>query len=258
MQRQPVIVVSESEFYAVSTRWLDLCSRSDYAHGLTFFGEQIFQVPTDIYLYQKLIWEIQPTLIIETGVAKGGSILAIASFRFLAQQSREFRYSKSDVNDWLVIGIDKNDLTKEREMLSEWSFGDHVRLIEGSSTDIGVVDRVKILAHSHKSCLIFLDSDHSESHVAQELEMYSRFVSIGSYLVVFDSGIGRLSDETHAIRPRGWNKSSHAGVAVSKFIESQNRLVELGDTSQRFVVDTSIAEPLGISSIEGGVLKRVS
>lgn len=250
-------MVGESDFYALSTKWLDLCSRSDYAHDLTFFGEQIFQVPTDIYLYQKLIWEVQPTLIIETGVAKGGSILAIASFRFLAQQSREFRVLNSNVNDWLVVGIDKNDLTRERQIINKWSFGDHVRLVEGSSTDGVVLGQVKKLARGHESCLVFLDSDHSESHVARELESYSKFVSVGSYLVVFDSGIGRLSNETHAIRPRGWNKSSHAGVAVGKFVESQNQNSEESATSQRFIVDTSIAEPLGISSIEGGILKRV-
>lgn len=250
-------MVGESDFYAVSTRWLDLCTRNDYAHGLTFLGERIFQIPTDIYLYQKLIWEIQPTLIIETGVARGGSILAIAAFRFLAQQSGKFRISNSDVNDWLVIGIDKNDMTTERKMISEWSFGDHVRLVEGSSTDELVVDQVKNLSRGHESSLIFLDSDHSETHVARELKVYSKFVSVGSYLVVFDSGIGRLSDETHAIRPRGWNKSSHAGVAVRKFIENQNQNSGLAEPSQRFVVDTSIAEPLGISSIEGGILKRV-
>ena len=250
-------MVGESDFYALSTKWLDLCSRSDYAHDLTFFGEQIFQVPTDIYLYQKLIWEVQPTLIIETGVAKGGSILAIAAFRFIAEQSRKFRVLNSNVNDWLVVGIDKNDLTRERQMIGEWSFGDHVRLVEGSSTDEVVLAQVKKLARDHESCLVFLDSDHSESHVARELEFYSKFVSVGSYLVVFDSGIGRLSDETHASRPRGWNKSSHAGVAVGKFVESQNRVSQERATSQRFEVDTSFAEPLGISSIEGGVLRRV-
>jgi cephalosporin hydroxylase len=163
----------------------------------------------------------------------------------------------SNVNDWLVVGIDKNDLTRERQMIGEWSFGDHVRLVEGSSTDEVVLAQVKKLARDHESCLVFLDSDHSESHVARELESYSKFVSVGSYLVVFDSGIGRLSDETHAIRPRGWNKSSHAGVAVGKFVESQNRISQESATSQRFEVDTSFAEPLGISSIEGGVLRRV-
>jgi cephalosporin hydroxylase len=153
-------MVDESDFYALSTKWLDLCSRSDYAHNLTFFGEQIFQVPTDIYLYQRLIWEVQPTLIIETGVAKGGSILAIAAFRFIAEQSRKFRVLNSNVNDWLVVGIDKNDLTRERQMIDEWSFGDHVRLVEGSSTDEVVMAQVKNLARDHESCLVFLDSDN--------------------------------------------------------------------------------------------------
>ena len=249
-------MIGESDFYALSTKWLDLCSRSDYAHDLTFFGEQIFQVPTDIYLYQKLMWEIQPTLIIETGVAKGGSILAIASFRFLAQQSREFRVLNSNVSDWLVVGIDKNDLTRERQIIDKWSFGDHVRLVEGSSTDEVVLGQVKKLARGHESCLVFLDSDHSESHVARELESYSKFVSVGSYLVVFDSGIGRLSAETHKTRPREWNQLSHAGTAVSKFINKQEAKRAKDFKTPYFTIVTDIAEPLGISSIENGILRR--
>lgn len=249
-------MVGESDFYALSTKWLDLCSRSDYAHDLTFFGEQIFQVPTDIYLYQKLIWEVQPTLIIETGVAKGGSILAIASFLFLAQQSRKFRVLNSNVNDWLVVGIDKNDLTLERQMIDEWSFGDHVRLVEGSSTDEVVLGQVKELARGHKSCLIFLDSDHSELHVERELEIYSQFVSVGSYIIVFDSGIGRLSAETHMARPRGWSQFSHAGTAVGKFIKKQEAKRAKDFKAPYFKIVSDIAEPLGISSIENGILRR--
>jgi len=246
----------DSEFYSLSSKWIDLISRSNYAHDLSYFGTQIFQVPTDIYLYQKLIWEVKPTLIIETGVAKGGSILAIASFMFLAEQNEDFRTTESSPKDWLVVGVDKNVLKEEREMLDKWSFGGNTVLIEGSSTEDAVLDRVKFLSQDHERILVFLDSDHSESHVARELECYSDLVSIGSYIVIFDSGIGRLSEETHALRSRNWNSNSHAGTAVSKFLENQERYSKANGTSPKFTLVTSIAEPLGISSIERGILRR--
>ena len=246
----------DSEFYSLSSKWVDLISRSNYAHDLTYFGTQIFQIPTDVYLYQKLIWEVKPTLIIETGVAKGGSILAIASFMFLAQQNADFRNTESNTKEWLVVGVDKNVLEEERKMLSRWSFGDHTVLIEGSSTEDAVLNSVKKLSQDHQRTLVFLDSDHSESHVARELECYSDLVSIGSYIVVFDSGIGRLSQETHAARPRNWNSNSHAGTAVTKFLENQEKDARANGTSPKFTLVTSIAEPLGISSIERGILRR--
>jgi cephalosporin hydroxylase len=246
----------DSELYALSTEWLDLISRSNYAHDLTYFGTPIFQVPTDIYLYQKLIWDVKPSLVIETGVAKGGSILAISSFMFLAEQHREFSSSSPRSPDWLVVGIDKNSLEEERKMLSRWSFGKNTLLIEGSSIDDAVLNELKGLARNHKNVMIFLDSDHSESHVSSELERYSDLVSVGSYLVVFDSGIGRLSEETHKVRPRNWNSSSHAGTAVVKFLENQESFAEKHGKSSKFSLVSSIAEPLGISSIEHGILRR--
>lgn len=101
-----------------------------------------------------------------------------------------------------------------------------------------------------------MDLDHFESYVARELECYSDIVSIGSYIVIFDSGIGRLSEETHALRFRNWNSDSHAGTAVSKFLENQERYSKANGTSPKFTLVTSIAEPLGISSIERGILRR--
>ena len=246
----------DSELYSLSSKWVDLISRSNYAHDLTYFGTQIFQIPTDIYLYQKLIWDVKPTLVTETGVAKGGSILAIASFMFLAQQNTDSRTTESNSKGWLVVGVDKNVLKEEREMLSKWSFGANTLLIEGSSTEEEVLNSVKILSQDHERTLVFLDSDHSESHVARELECYSELVSIGSYIVVFDSGIGRLSEETHAVRPRNWNSNSHAGTAVVKFLENQKQNAKANGTSPKFTLVTSIAEPLGISSIEHGILRR--
>ena len=101
-----------------------------------------------------------------------------------------------------------------------------------------------------------MDSDHSESHVARELECYSDLVSIGSYVVIFDSGISRLSEETHALRFRNWNSDSHAGTAVGRFLENQERYSKVNGTSPKFILVTLIAEPLGISSIEHAILRR--
>ena len=249
---------SNSEFYTLSTQWVDLISRRDYAHNLSFYGTKIFQVPTDIYLYQKLIWDVKPTLVIETGVAKGGSILAVASFMFLARQSMEFRTMRSDEKAWAVIGVDKNNLESERSMLNNWSFADKIHLIEGSSTDPVVEEQVQSLTFGHSTCIVFLDSDHSELHVERELEIYSQFVSVGSYIVVFDSGIGRLSAETHMSRPRGWSQFSHAGTAVGKFIEKQEAKRAKDFKAPYFKIVSDIAEPLGISSIENGILRRES
>ena len=225
---------------------------------MSYLGIKIFQVPTDLYIYQKLIWEIKPNLVIETGVAEGGSILAVASFMFLARQSREFPMASSNQSDWAVIGVDKNNLESQRLVLDRWSFGEKVHLIEGSSTDPVVEEQVRYLTLGHSTCIVFLDSDHSELHVERELEIYSQFVSVGSYIIVFDSGIGRISAETHTARPRGWSQFSHAGTAVSKFIKKQEAKRAKDFKAPYFKIVSDIAEPLGISSIENGILRRES
>jgi cephalosporin hydroxylase len=217
-------------------------------------GVPIFQVPTDIYIYQSLLWLVRPSLVIETGVAKGGSILAIAGLMELMRCSSRYQavsqVGTSGSTDWEVVGVDLNEVTTASTALKDFSFASHVTLIQGSSTEPKVVSELEEIAARHQRVLLFLDSDHTEEHVLKELRLLSPLVTIGSFVVVWDSGIGRLSPATHDARPRRWSAVHHPGTAVQRF------LAEVEGARTEFVLETSLAEPLGISSIQNGMLRR--
>lgn len=241
----------ETLLKATGDLFVDLTSRADYAHKLDWFGIPIFQVPTDMYIYQKLLWELRPELVIETGVARGGSLACIASLMHLVQTTCPPSQSTGNTvpPNWNLLGIDVNDVSAARENLHSFDFSSHVQLIQSDSTSEELHAELRDFARDRERVLIFLDSDHSEEHVFAELLLYSQLLNLGDHLVVWDSGLGRLSDETHARRPRAWNSSSHAGIAVQRFLETP--------AGRNFELRLDIAEPLLISSVWNGILKRV-
>lgn len=205
-----------------------------YKHSYNFdwFGRPIIQYPQDIVAMQELLWKIKPDLVIETGIAHGGSLIFYASMLELLGKGK-------------VLGIDIEIRPHNRKALEKHPFFKRIKLIEGSSTDEKILESVERIAKKHKTILVALDSLHTHDHVFAELEKYSKFVSKGSYLVVFDTFVEYFPKTVVWDRP--WGKGNNPATAVAEF-QKKNK---------NFVCDREIENKLLLTTAPGGYLKRI-
>lgn len=205
-----------------------------YSYNFTWMGRPIIAYPQDMIAMQEIIWDVQPDLIIETGVAHGGSILYYASLLELIDKGG------------LVIGIDIDIRKHNRELIEAHKMFNRIKLIEGSSISTDVIKQVAEIVSSKKKIMVCLDSNHTHAHVLQELKLYSPFVSKDSYLVVFDTVIEDMPDDFNW-NDRQWSKGNNPKTAVWEFLK-------LNDD---FEIDSSIHNKLLITVAPEGYLKRV-
>ncbi len=203
-----------------------------YTYNFTWYGTPIIQFPEDILAVQEILLSIQPTLVIETGIAHGGSLMLSASMLALLGRGE-------------VVGVDLEIRPQARAAIESHPLAGRITLVEGSSTDDAVVARVRKLAAGHPSIAVFLDSNHTHVHVLKELELYSPLVTQGSYLVVSDTGIEALPKEAFPDRP--WGPGNSPATAVREFLNG----------NRQFVVDNELESRLMFSSAPGGYLRRV-
>jgi len=208
-------------------------SEEGYAYNFSWLGRPIIQFPQDIVAIQELIWKIKPDLVIETGIAHGGSLILSASIlELIGGKGR-------------VIGVDIDIRKHNREALKRHRLFKRITLVEGSSIDDAVLKQVSKIAKDKKCVLIFLDSSHAHAHVLKELELYHHFVTKGSYLVVFDTIVEDMPKGT--VKNRPWDKGNSPKTAVWEFLKN----------NKNFVVDQEIENKLLITSAPGGWLKKV-
>ncbi len=219
-------------FFDKGKSWFEDSWNYEYIYHFNWLGLPIIQLPQDIIALQELIWKIKPDLIIETGVARGGSVIFSASMMRLI--------GKGD-----VVGIDIELKDKNRKAIEKHPLSDHITLIQGSSTSKKTMKQVYKIAQNKKKILVFLDSNHSHKHVLKELELYSTFVKKGSYIVVFDTMVEDFPKNFFKNRP--WNVGSNPKTAVVKFL----------DKNERFRVDKNIENKLVITSNPSGFLKCI-
>ena len=209
-----------------------ICQSEKYgfSHQWTWLGLPVIQLPQDILITQEIIWETKPTVIIETGIAWGGSVVFHASQLSLIGEGR-------------VIAIDKVITDEVRSEIMKYTFSERITLIEGDSTSKEVINKIKEELKSEDRIMVFLDSNHEEAHVLQELESYSNFVTHNQYLNVYATSIEFLPKSS--INPRPWGPGMSPHSAVKKFL-SLNR---------DFLVDSKRDEKsLGSFIIEGRLL----
>ncbi len=209
-----------------------------YSYNFKWMGRPIIQYPQDLIAVQEIIWDIKPDLIIETGVAHGGSAVFFSSLLELNAQSG----GPKDAEVWCVE-IDLR--AHNREALMAHTMYPRLRIFDGSSVDKKIASVIAEKAAKCERVMVVLDSNHTHEHVLGELNLYAPLVSVGSYCVVFDTVIEDLDGVEFVDRP--WGKGNNPKTAVAEFMK----------TNSDFVVETAIDDKLLISAAPGGYLKRV-
>lgn len=216
----------------LSIKWIEETAYDKYSYNFTWMGRPIIQFPQDIVAMQEIIWETKPDLIIETGIARGGSIIFYASILEL-------------IGNGEVLGVDIDIREHNRVEIEKHLMFKRINLLEGSSIAEETVSKVKEYAKGKQKILVVLDSNHTHEHVLSELEIYSPYVSKDSYLVVFDTIIEDASDKFYQDRP--WGKGNNPKTAVWEFLK----------TNDRFVIDKELENKLLITVAPDGYLKCV-
>lgn len=190
---------SDAAFDVISQQWLKVGWNQKYPYAFSWLGRPIIQIPEDIIRTQEVIYRVQPDVIIETGIAHGGSLVFYASLCKVMGKGR-------------VIGVDIEIRPHNRQAIESHPLSSFITLLEGSSIDPVIVAQVKALIRPHETVLVLLDSNHTKAHVASELEAYHSFVTPGSYIVATDGSMRDLYDV-----PRGkpeWATDNPAAAAL--------------------------------------------
>lgn len=251
---------ADADFLGMSNIWIRESIRHEYAQNFTWLGRPVIQVPQDQYAIQELIWACRPDLVIETGVAHGGSLILSASL--LAMLDYCDAVAAGAVLDpkasrRKVVGVDIDIRAHNRAAIEAHPLAHKISLIQGSSVDEAVFAQVKALAQGHERIMIFLDSNHTHDHVLAELELYAPLTSKGSYCVVWDTGVEDLPDEMCANRP--WGKGNNPRTAVWEY---ERLLAEEGRTAAdgealKFERDKTIEHKIVITASIDGFLRRI-
>lgn len=208
-------------------------SKYKYSYNFKWLGRPIIQVPQDMIAVQELIWDIKPDLIIETGIAHGGSIIFYASILELIGK------------DAFVLGIDIDIREHNKNEIENHPMFKRIKMIQGSSIDNSIAEQVYDIAKDKKVVMVLLDSNHTHDHVLRELELYAKLVTKDSYLVVFDTIIEDTPDDFFPDRP--WGKGNNPKTAVWEFLK----------TNDRFQIDETIPNKLLITVAPDGYLKCI-
>lgn len=232
-----------------SRQFMSETLRAKYSYQFDWLGLPIIQYPQDIVAMQELIWSVQPDLIIETGIARGGSLMFSASMLALldlTESMSEYRPCDSRRSKRRVIGVDLDIRPHNRAVIEQHPLTSYIYMIEGSSIDLSVINQIRSLANDHQKIMVCLDSNHTHEHVLAELEAYAPLVDIDSYCIVFDTLIEDFPSVTCAKRP--WSQGNSPKTAVQQFLM----------THSEFQIDPSIHDKLLITAAGDGFLRRLT
>jgi cephalosporin hydroxylase len=229
--------------------WVFHSMQQKYLYNFDWLGRPIIQYPEDMVAIQELIWKVKPTLVVETGIAHGGSLVLSASMLAMldyceaveAGTTLDPRKSRRR-----VVGIDIDIRSHNRSAIEEHPLSGLISMVEGSSVDRHVIDEVHQLAAGHETVMVFMDSNHTHEHVLGELNAYAHLVTKGSYCVVFDTFVEDMPPKYFPDRP--WDKGDSPKTAVREYLKSHNE----------FEIDKSIDSKLLISVAPDGYLLRIA
>jgi cephalosporin hydroxylase len=200
----------DAELKALTTQWIVKAAEHKYSYHFEWLGRPIIQHPQDVVGMQELLWQVQPDLVIETGVARGGSLIFYASMLELIAQCGGPQQAR-------VLGIDIDIREHNRRAIVEHPMSRRIELVQGSSVAASTHRAVVEAARGCERILVCLDSNHTHAHVLEELELYAPLTSQGSYCVVFDTIIEDLPEGLGSQRP--WGRSNNPKSAVHAYLE---------------------------------------
>ncbi len=229
---------NDKALQARSIDWVRDTAVHGYSYNFSWLGRPIIQYPQDMVAMQEIIWKVKPELVVETGIAHGGSLVFHAAML-------ELNAACGGPADATVVGIDIDIRPHNRAAIEAHPLFRRMFLIEGSSIAPAVVDAVRRRASGKQRVLVCLDSNHSHEHVLAELEAYAPLVSVGSYCVVFDTIVEDLPKSMFPQRP--WGPGNSPRTAVRHYL----------DTHQEFEVDQRMDHKLLVSVAPGGYLRRI-
>jgi cephalosporin hydroxylase len=222
------------ELKDLARRFFDLASTFEYSYHFEWLGRPVIQWPQDLVAMQEIIWRVKPDVIVETGVARGGSLIFYASILQLIGGAGR------------VVGVDVDIRAHNRVEIERHPLAGRITMIQGSSTDEAVVAQVRRSVEGARSVLVSLDSNHTHAHVLRELELYGPLVTSGSYLVVFDTVIEDMPADAFPDRP--WGRGNNPKTAVREYLK----------TTDRFEIDREIESKLLLTTNPNGYLRCVA
>lgn len=240
--------------------WIQAANRHKYSYNFACMGRPIIQVPQDMVAMQELIWRVKPDLIIETGIAHGGSLILSALMLALLDYCEALELGKTldpKATQRRVLGLDIDIRPHNRAAIEVHPMSHRIDMIQGSSIAPEMIDKVHQIAKSYNKVLVILDSNHTHEHVLAELEAYAPLTSKDSYCCVFDTLIEDMPDDMFSDRP--WGKGDNPKTAVWEYLrrlKEEGRRASDGSALQ-FEIDKSIEHKLLITVAPDGYLKRV-
>lgn len=232
-------IANNEELCKSGNKFLSSSFLPKYSYNFSWLGRPIIQYPQDIVAMQELIWSVQPDLIIETGIAHGGSLIFSASML-------ELNALCGGPQNAEVLGIDIDIRQHNREAIETHPMFKRISMIQGSSIALEVIEQVKSKAADKHKILVCLDSNHTHDHVLAELESYAPLTSVGSYCIVFDTIVEDLPEDMFSDRP--WGPGNNPKTAVWEYLK----------THPEFAIDKSIQHKLLITVAPDGYLKRIA
>ena len=227
-------MLRDAELKQKSLDWMLHADKYKYTYNFTWMGRPIIKYPQDIVIMQELIWKVRPDLIIETGIAHGGSIIFSSSMMELLG------------NGGKVIAVDIDIRKHNREEIEKHPMMKNITMLEGSSVDEKIVQQIAAYAKNFKKVMVVLDSNHSHEHVYRELEMYTPLVSLDSYILLPDTFVEFFPKGYVTDRP--WDVGNNPYTAMEAFL----------NTTDQFVKDEEVTNKLLITeALGGGYLRRV-
>jgi cephalosporin hydroxylase len=226
---------------------------SNYSYNFSALGLPIIQYPQDTVAMQEIIWKVRPDLIIETGIAHGGSLIMNASMLALLDICEAIELAGNGEkminpkkSKRKVIGVDIDIRSHNKKVIERHPMASRIHMIQGSSIDPLIIEEVKKLANDYKCIIVCLDSNHTHSHVLEELKAYAPLISVGSYCIVFDTVIENLPHKFFHDRP--WGPGNSPKTAVYEYLKDH----------PNFKIDKDIQSKLLMTVALDGYIKRIS
>jgi len=223
----------DEELKKMSLEWMLKADKYKYTYNFRWLGRPIIKFPNDIIVMQEIIWEVRPDLIIETGIAHGGSIIFSASMLELLG------------GDGQVVAVDIDIRPNNRMEIEKHPMYKRITMFEGDSTSPEIVARIKDIAQTKSKVMVFLDSLHTHEHALKEMNLYAPMVTVGSYLVLPDTFIEYFPKGYYANRP--WDVGNNPLTAIREFLAKNDN----------FIIDREQSSKLMITEAFDGFLKRI-